>query len=299
MAVSIGLNLSNNNTNNANKIKQIIDESGIQLPENYQAKTDDERRRIAELLYKNQLDSANLSAQQAYDANAAAINAQRAGINTSYDRQLEQQREANAKSIAAQDRAMLSRGMQRSSYNAATQANMRLKGDEALGDIEQNRTNALGSLDAQLTQLQQQLQQNKTAAQSAYETNVLNKINELENTDYTRNNETMNNRNNVILQLLQLTKDGSGSWGSGGGGYSGGGVSDDGAAYNPTGTTPDVSNVPAPNRDYGGLGGGIKPNLPTLNTSATTANQQANIVKNGGGSNDTANNIKKLIYQRD
>lgn len=256
---------------NADKIKKIIDESGIQLPENYQAKSDAERRQIAELLYKNQLDSANLSAQQAYDANAAAINAQRAGINTSYDRQLQEQREATAKSMASLDRSMMGRGMQRSSYNAATQANMALKGNEALGDIEQNRTNALGSLDAQLTQLQQQLQQNKTAAQSAYETNVLNKINELENTDYTRNTETMNNRNNVILQLLQLTKDGSGSYG-GGGGYSyGSSVSDDGAAYNPYApTTPPVAGTDDKPRDYGNFG--IPYTTRDLNTVSINGN---------------------------
>ena len=194
----------------------------------YKGRSEDEVRSIAENLFRNQRDSATLQAQQSYNENAAALDAQRAGINTNYDRQLREQQQALDRSVAAQDRSQIGRGMQRSSYNAATLANMRTKGNEALADIEQNRTNALGSLDSQKTQLQRQLQQNLGAAESAYQSSVASKMQELMDQDYTRRQQAIGDNNSLMIQLYNLMKE-SGGGGSGGGSGSGGQASENSA----------------------------------------------------------------------
>lgn len=104
-------------------------------------KTDAELRAQAETMYKNQRDQAILSAQQSHDSSVAALNSQLAALDTAYARQVEQQKQATAMSRANADRQSLSRGMQRSSYNNATLANIDLAGEKALAQIAQNQTN--------------------------------------------------------------------------------------------------------------------------------------------------------------
>lgn len=182
--------------------------AGLLQKYNYNTRSEDELRAIAEALYKNEYDTSKLNAQQkydtdtlaakqtaeaskladqqgydsttlalqqaladnlrqygqSYDRNVTALNNQLAGINTNADRQLEAQAETTRNSMAAADRLALSRGMQRSSYNAATQANMALQGDKALANIEQDRANSLNAVNENLAQLEREYGENTTAA---------------------------------------------------------------------------------------------------------------------------------------
>lgn len=188
----------------------------------YTPQTDEQRRQQAESLYKNQLDAARLAAQQSYDSSVTALTNQLNDLQTNYDRQAESQRTQTAQAMASADRQALSRGMQRSSYNNATLANLNTAGNKALAQIEQNRTNDLSDIDAQKTLLANQLQQNLSSAQSAYETNVLNRIAELQDQDYQRQQTWQNTQNELLMQLykLQQAAKTAGSGGSGGGGGS-------------------------------------------------------------------------------
>ena len=169
-------------------------------------KTDAELRAQAETMYKNQRDQAILSAQQSHDRSVAALNSQLAALDTAYARQAEQQKRATAMSRANADRQSLSRGMQRSSYNNATLANIDLAGEKALAQIAQNQTNDVNSVNSQISQLQQQLQQNISSANSSFENSVLAKLAELQADQYSKQQTAQATNNDILMQLYQLQK---------------------------------------------------------------------------------------------
>lgn len=169
-------------------------------------KTDAELRAQAETMYKNQRDQAILSAQQSHDSSVAALNSQLAALDTAYARQAEQQKRATAASRANADRQSLSRGMQRSSYNNATLANIDLAGEKALAQIAQNQTNDVNSVNSQISQLQQQLQQNISSANSSFENSVLAKLAELQADQYSKQQTAQATNNDILMQLYQLQK---------------------------------------------------------------------------------------------
>lgn len=181
-------------------------------------KTDAELRAQAETMYKNQRDQAILSAQQSHDRSVAALNSQLAALDTAYARQAEQQKRATAASRANADRQSLSRGMQRSSYNNATLANIDLAGEKALAQIVQNQTNDVNSVNSQISQLQQQLQQNISSANSSFENSVLAKLAELQADQYSKQQTAQATNNDILMQLYQLQKNAEGAKSSGRGG---------------------------------------------------------------------------------
>lgn len=181
-------------------------------------KTDAELRSQAETMYKNQRDQAILSAQQSHDSSVAALNSQLAALDTAYARQAEQQKQATAASRANADRQSLSRGMQRSSYNNATLANIDLAGEKALAQIAQNQTNDVNSVNSQIAQLQQQLQQNISSANSSFENSVLAKLAELQADQYSKQQSAQATNNDILMQLYQLQKNAESSKTSGRGG---------------------------------------------------------------------------------
>lgn len=181
-------------------------------------KTDAELRSQAETMYKNQRDQAILSAQQSHDSSVAALNSQLAALDTAYARQAEQQKQATAMSRANADRQSLSRGMQRSSYNNATLANIDLAGEKALAQIAQNQTNDINSVNSQISQLQQQLQQNISSANSSFENSVLAKLAELQADQYSKQQTAQATNNDILMQLYQMQKNAEGAKSSGRGG---------------------------------------------------------------------------------
>ena len=103
-------------------------------------------------------------------------------------------------------RQSLSRGMQRSSYNNATLANIDLAGEKALAQIAQNQTNDVNSVNSQISQLQQQLQQNISSANSSFENSVLAKLAELQADQYSKQQTAQATNNDILMQLYQLQK---------------------------------------------------------------------------------------------
>lgn len=201
------------------KAPKSIDELAESLSASqFTPKTDAELRSQAETMYKNQRDQAILSAQQSHDSSVAALNSQLAALDTSYARQAEQQKQATAASRANADRQSLSRGMQRSSYNNATLANIDLAGEKALAQIAQNQTNDVNSVNSQIAQLQQQLQQNISSANSSFENSVLAKLAELQADQYSKQQTADATNNDILMQLYQLQKNAEKTKSSGRGG---------------------------------------------------------------------------------
>ena len=172
--------------------------------QSYTPRTDEELRQQAENIYRNQRDTARLNAQMQYDTAITGLDNQAATLDTTYDRQRESQLEANLRSLSNADRAAQMRGMGRSSYNLATQANLRNAGDKAMARIEEDRANALVGIANQRDMYGRQLAQSLASADSTFENSVIAKIQELANQDYDRKTAATNANNNSLMQLYQL-----------------------------------------------------------------------------------------------
>ena len=191
----------------------------------FQSKSDAELRKEAENMFINQRDQAKLSAQQAYDKNALALENQLAGLDAAYAKQRENQQLATTQAKASADRQALSRGMQRSSYNNATLANLDIAGNKALAQIDQSKTDDVNKVAGQKALLQQQLQESLAGAENAFQNSVTAKLQELRDQQYQRQQQYENINNQLEFELYKLQQQAAkaaGGRGSGGGGSRGG-----------------------------------------------------------------------------
>lgn len=206
----------------------------------FQSKSDAELRKEAENMFINQRDQAKLSAQQAYDKNALALENQLAGLDAAYAKQRENQQLATTQAKASADRQALSRGMQRSSYNNATLANLDIAGNKALAQIDQSKTDDVNKVAGQKALLQQQLQESLAGAENAFQNSVTAKLQELRDQQYQRQQQYENINNQLEFELYKLQQQAAkaaGGRGSGGGGSRGGASSPASAAGSATGGT--------------------------------------------------------------
>lgn len=96
-----------------------------------------------------------------------ALKQQKKALELAYKRQLEDSGKAYELAGSQSERNMLAKGMQRSSYGAATLGNINIAGADAKDDILENRTMALSNLAEQRALLKTQLAQQLAAARSA------------------------------------------------------------------------------------------------------------------------------------
>lgn len=170
----------------------------------YTPKTDEQIQTEAQNKYKGVYEQNKLNAQQNYDTTAQALKNQLATLGTAYERQAKQARENTALSVSAADRRSLGRGMQRSSYNAATLANLQALGNETLAGIEADRTAAEAAIAERQTLAAQQLQQQLAQLDSSYASDVQAAIDALRNQDYERQTEATQYANALLLQMYEL-----------------------------------------------------------------------------------------------
>lgn len=120
--------------------------------------------------YQSLYDQKRLSARQSYEAADAALQRQLTGLRADYADQRRRSAQDTAAAYAQADRQALSRGMQRSSYNAATLGNISLSGaadQRRIDEAENRQTQDVAQQRTQLTrQLHQQLQQYDADQQS-------------------------------------------------------------------------------------------------------------------------------------
>ena len=168
---------------------------------NYTPRTEAERRAQSENLYRTQLNQALRNAQQTYEESDLALANQLIGLDTGYDRQRQSQEEAIRSAISQADRHALSRGMQRSTYNNATLANLQNKGNEALARIEENRANDRADVEAQRAQLSRNLARAREGANADFQNQVLAEMQRMADEDYQRRLTADQNNNSTQLQL--------------------------------------------------------------------------------------------------
>lgn len=208
----------------------------------YTPKTADQIQQQAAGEYKTYYDQQRLSAQQAYDRNRLALEQQLAGIDRSYDKAREASAREYGDAYSQADRALLGRGMQRSSYGMQTLGNLAQRGLEAQQDIWDQQTQAEGNINAQQTQLAQQLADQLRQYDTSEQDATLARIRELEDQEYQRGVTNQNTRNQLSTQIYEYLRENNGSSGGNNGGNYQTDVPD---TNSPAPDTPTPTNNPA------------------------------------------------------
>lgn len=195
---------------------QTVDELRQELAMNeYTPRTDEQLQSAAEAKFGSVYGQQRLSAQQAYDTADLALSNQLNSLNLSYNKQREQAQEATRRSVSSMDRYSLQRGMQRSSYNAATLANLMKEGNDNLTDIGLQEAAARNNIESQRTQLAQQLGQQLAQYDTDYVKDLQAYIEEMRQQDYERQNAQDQYLNQLRMALYEYgLKSGGGSSGS-------------------------------------------------------------------------------------
>lgn len=179
-----------------------LDELITQIQKNqkaYTPLTQQQMQQQAANRYNPVYDQKRLSAQQAFQTSDQALAQQLAGLQATYDKQREQSRENTMQTYAAADRQALGRGMQRSSYNNATLANINLKGNEALQAISDTQAAQEKNIGEQRALMSQQLSTQLAQYDAAQQAEILAYIDELEAREYDR----AQNANQLAMQMYQ------------------------------------------------------------------------------------------------
>ena len=158
-------------------------------PSYYNPRSDDQLRSIAEQQYQSYYDQLRLAAQQKSDRETTALEGQRAGIQRSYQQQLDDSAKQYRQAYSQTDRETLRRGMQRSSYAAQRLANVQQEGAEAGQRIREAQTSAEGNLDAQIAQISGQLADTLAGYDAGQAADVMKRYNELTSEEYERGRE--------------------------------------------------------------------------------------------------------------
>lgn len=203
----------------------------------YTPLTAEQMQEQAENRYASMYGQKRLTAQQQYDSNDLALEQQLAGLQSTYDKQREESLKNYNQSYSQADRHALSRGMQRSSYNNATLANISLEGQKAQQAINDTQAQQEWNIGEQRRQLSQQLAAQLAEYDTAQQQDILAYVDELEAREYERSRANTETQNQLAMAIYeyqhQLEREGveDAQWqaqfnaqygGSSGGGGSGG-----------------------------------------------------------------------------
>lgn len=169
----------------------------------YVPKTQEELQAQAQNRYQSYYDTQRLGAQQEYERNAAAIEKELAGLDTTYNKQREQSEKAYAQAYSQADRNLLSKGMQRSSYGAQTLANIQTAGNEALQDISDAEAAKRQKIADSQTLLAQQLAAQIKQYDANQAADILAYMDELEKQEYDREQAAMQYNNQLASQIYE------------------------------------------------------------------------------------------------
>lgn len=172
----------------------------------YTAMTEEEMRAQAQNKYNAIYQQNRLSAQQAYATSDLALEQQLGELIKSYGNQATAAQKATRQSLSGADRYSLSRGMQRSSYNNATLANINLEGDRTLNAIAQNLTDSTNDVNARRALLSQQLAQQLAGYDTQYESDVQAYIDTLRQQEYERQQAALQYQNELAMQLYEYSQ---------------------------------------------------------------------------------------------
>lgn len=174
----------------------------------YTPRTAEERQQQANSEYQSYYDQLRLAARQAADRNTLALQQQREGLNRTYEKQREASAKEYARARSQADRHALSRGMQRSYYNAQVLANLDQNAVDAQRDLWDAQGAAEGNLDERITQYQSQLADQMAQYDLSQAADAMRRARELEDTDYERGLQAQQYGDNLQVQIYNMLRQG-------------------------------------------------------------------------------------------
>lgn len=170
----------------------------------YTPKTEQELQGIADRRYQSYYDQQRLGANQAAETTDLALDRQLTSLNKAYTKQSENSAQQYQQAYSQAGRGMLSRGMQRSSYGAATLGNIAVAGNKAQQDIADNQQTAAGQVGDQRTLLARQLADQLRQYSASQAADTLSYIDELESKEYERGTQSDQYNNGLAAQIYQF-----------------------------------------------------------------------------------------------
>lgn len=182
-------------------LESLISQLGSYQP--YKPMTDEEIRTQAAQRYQSVYDQKRLSAQQAYESDDATLARELSGLQKSYDAQRASSQAQTRSTYSQADRHSLSRGMQRSSFNEATLANIDLAGDQALRGIDQAQTAHEQQIGEKRTERSAQLSQTLRQLDTDQQRDELAYADELAAREYDRAVNSQNTYRDLAMQIYE------------------------------------------------------------------------------------------------
>lgn len=167
----------------------------------YAVRTEEERLAQAQLQNDTYYSQMRRAATQQQEQNDLRLEQQRNALQSAYDRNREQAAQQYAQAYSQADRALLARGMGRSSYGLQTLSNVALQGAQAQADIWRQQSEKEQEIEDQRTQLSQQLQQTLAGYEAEQAKDTQKRLQEMEETDYDRNVKAAERQTNIAQQL--------------------------------------------------------------------------------------------------
>lgn len=179
--------------------------------EPYTPRTEEQLRKEAEGRYQTQYNQQRQTAQQTYAAKDLALDQELSKLGDALAVGQETIARDTANSIASAGRYQLTRGMQRSSYGAANNANLAAKGQQNILALQKQYETDVAGVASQKTLLAQQLAETLAQYDIDYLNDVQSYIDEQKQVDYDRAVASQQYANEMNLELYRLGKSSGGS----------------------------------------------------------------------------------------
>ena len=159
--------------------------------------------------------------QNSFNQNIQSLEGQKGGVNQNFDNQLEQNSRNTTRSKNQYNNNTLSRGLGRSTIATSGMAGIQDQGNRISNEVNEQRTAALGNIEAQKALLQQSLQESLLGLQAQQDSEALSLAQQLEQQAYDRAFQ----REQFDWQKAQAGRSSSGGYSSRRSGGSGSGSS--------------------------------------------------------------------------
>ncbi len=171
--------------------------------EAYTPLTQEEIQKQAAQRYQSVYDQKRQNAQQSYQTEDAALARELSALQKNYDEQRATAAAQTRLSYSQADRHALSRGMQRSSYNESTLANIDLAGNAAQREIDQSQTEHEMQIGEKRTLLGKQLSDTISQLNVSQRSDELAYADELAAREYERSAASRQNANELAMKLYE------------------------------------------------------------------------------------------------
>lgn len=169
----------------------------------YTPLTEEQIKKQAQTRYQSLYDQKRLDARETYAQQDAALARQLAREQADYETQRRQSAQSYRQQEAQLSRQSISRGMQRSSYQGATAAHIRLAGEAARQSLNQQQSRREQDIGDQRSALSGQLSRQLSQLNESQRNDELAYADQLADREYTRTAENRKTQTDLSLKLYE------------------------------------------------------------------------------------------------